>query len=401
MVSKWLKERVPFVYDVSSHLKNYQAPKNLNFWYFFGAMALLVLANQFLSGIWLLMYYVPTAEQAMSSIELMMREVNYGWLFRYLHAAGASFFFIVIYLHMFKALLYGSYQSPREILWLGGCVIFVLLMAEAYTGYVLPWGQMSYWAARVITSLFKTIPLIGEQLVLFIQGDYEVSEVTLHRFFSFHVVLFPIILLGLVFFHTLCLHAVGSNNPDGIEIKDQLGKDGEPLDGVSFHPYYTVKDIMGAAIFLFVFLSVVLLAPRGFGLILEPENFEIANPMVTPLHIKPSWYLAPYYAILRAIPSKSLGAVAMFASILLFFALPWLDYSPVRSMRYKGPLSRIALLLFTVSFLGLMLMGALPATTLYTALSRGFAILYFAFFLLMPAYTAFDWHRQPPERVTL
>ncbi|MDC3180562.1 cytochrome b N-terminal domain-containing protein [Gammaproteobacteria bacterium] len=400
-MSKWLRERVPFVYAVSHHLKHYQAPKNLNFWYFFGAMALLVLANQFISGIWLLMYYIPTADQAMSSIELMMREVSYGWLFRYLHAAGASFFFVVIYLHMFKAMLYGSYQSPREILWLGGCVIFVLLMAEAYTGYVLPWGQMSYWAARVITSLFKIIPVIGEHLVLFIQGDYEVSEVTLHRFFSFHVVLFPIILLGLVFFHTLCLHAVGSNNPDGIEIKEQLDENKQPLDGVSFHPYYTVKDIMGASIFLFIFLGVVLLLPRGAGLILEPENFEIANPMVTPLHIKPSWYLAPYYAILRAIPSKSLGAIAMFASILLFFTLPWLDYSSVRSMRYKGPMSRIALLLFTVSFLGLMLMGALPATALYTALSRAFAILYFAFFLLMPIYTALDWHRQPPKRVTL
>ena len=268
---------------------------------------------------------------------------------------GPHFFFVVVYLHMYRALLYGSYKAPREILWLSGCIMLLLLMAEAYTGYVLPWGQMSYWAARVITSLFETIPVIGESIVLLIQGDYEVSEVTLHRFFSFHVVLFPLIILGFVFFHTLCLHAVGSNNPDGVEIKDNLDAQGKPKDGVSFHPFYTVKDIMGVGIFLFIFLSVVLLAPRGWGLVLEPENFEMANPMITPLHIKPSWYLAPYYAILRAVPDKSLGAIAMFASLFMFFLLPWLDRSPVRSMRYKGPLSRLTLGLFTVSFLGLLI----------------------------------------------
>ncbi|UTC25002.1 cytochrome b N-terminal domain-containing protein [Candidatus Comchoanobacter bicostacola] len=389
------------MYDLLDHLKHYQAPKNLNFWYFFGALSLLVLGNQLLTGIWLLMYYTPTAADAMASIEFMMREVNFGWLFRYLHAAGASFFFVVVYLHMYRALLYGSYKAPREILWLSGCVMLLLLMAEAYTGYVLPWGQMSYWAARVITSLFKTIPVIGEPLVLLIQGDYEVSEVTLHRFFSFHVVLFPLIILGFVFFHTLCLHAVGSNNPDGIEIKDNLDAQGKPKDGVSFHPFYTVKDVMGVGIFLFIFLSVVFLAPRGWGLVLEPENFEIANPMVTPLHIKPSWYLAPYYAILRAVPDKSLGAIAMFASLLMFFLLPWLDRSPVRSMRYKGPLSRITLGLFTVSFLGLLIVGCLPATYWATFSARIFAILYFSFFFLMPIYSYYDWHKVPPSRLTI
>lgn len=389
------------MYDLLDHLKHYQAPKNLNFWYFFGALSLLVLGNQLLTGVWLLMYYTPTAADAMASIEFMMREVNFGWLFRYLHAAGASFFFVVVYLHMYRALLYGSYKAPREILWLSGCVMLLLLMAEAYTGYVLPWGQMSYWAARVITSLFKTIPVIGEPLVLLIQGDYEVSEVTLHRFFSFHVVLFPLIILGFVFFHTLCLHAVGSNNPDGIEIKDNLDPQGKPKDGVSFHPFYTLKDVMGVGIFLFIFLSVVFLAPRGWGLVLEPENFEIANPMVTPLHIKPSWYLAPYYAILRAVPDKSLGAIAMFASLLMFFLLPWLDRSPVRSMRYKGPLSRITLGLFTVSFLGLLIVGCLPATYWATFSARIFAILYFSFFFLMPIYSYYDWHKVPPSRLTI
>ncbi len=400
-MSDWFYKQLPIFHDLVAHIKHYQAPKNLNFWYFFGGFALLLLANQLLTGIWLLMYYTPDASLAMQSIELMMREVPFGWMFRYLHAAGASFFFIVIYMHMFRALLYGSYRSPREVLWWTGCIMLILFMAEAYTGYILPWGQMSYWAARVITSLFKTIPFIGESLVLLIQGDYEVSAVTLHRFFSFHVVLVPLIIIGLVGLHTLALHAVGSNNPDGVEIKDHLDKEGKPLDGVPFHPFYTVKDLMGAAIFLFVFLGIVFFFPRGWGLILEPENFEVANYMVTPLHIKPSWYLAPYYAILRAIPSKGLGAVAMFASIGVFFLLPYLDNSPVKSMRYKGPISRVALGLFVVSFFGLLVVGTLEATPITVTIARLCACLYFGYFLLMPIYTKIDTHRKPPRRLTI
>lgn len=400
-MTEWFNERMPVFRDVFNHLKHYQAPKNLNFWYFFGSLALLMVANQFLTGIWLLMYYTPDAQLAMPSIEFMMREVNFGWLFRYLHAAGASFVFIVIYMHMFRALLYGSYRSPREILWWTGCLMLVIFMAEAYTGYILPWGQMSYWAARVIMSLFKTIPIIGESLVLFIQGDYEVSEVTLHRFFAFHVVLVPLLILGFVFLHTLALHAVGSNNPDGVEIKDNLDEKGQPLDGISFHPYYTVKDIMGASIFLFIFLSVVFFAPRGWGLILEPENFEVANYMVTPLHIKPSWYLAPYYAILRAIPSKGLGALAMLASLLMFVFLPFLDRSPVKSMRYKGPLSRIALAAFVVSFLGLLVVGGMEVSALSISLARIFTVLYFGYFIFMPIYTSIDKHKVAPDRLTI
>lgn len=400
-MSEWFNKRLPVFHDLIEHVKHYQAPKNLNFWYFFGGFALLLLANQLLTGIWLLMYYTPDADLAMQSIELMMREVPFGWMFRYLHAAGASFFFIVIYMHMFRALLYGSYSSPREVLWWTGCIMLVLFMAEAYTGYILPWGQMSYWAARVITSLFKTIPLIGDPLVLLIQGDYEVSPVTLHRFFSFHVVLVPLIIIALVGLHTLALHAVGSNNPDGVEIKDHLDKEGKPLDGIPFHPFYTVKDLMGAAIFLFIFLGVVFFFPRGWGLILEPENFEIANYMVTPLHIKPSWYLAPYYAILRAIPSKGLGAIAMFASIGVFFLLPFLDRSPVKSMRYKGPISRVALGLFVIAFFGLLVVGTLEATAITVTIARLCACLYFGYFLLMPIYTKIDTHRKPPRRLTL
>lgn len=398
-MSEWFRRRLPLFHFIGDHVKNYQTPKNLNFWYFFGSLALLMIANQFISGIWLLMYYTPDEALAMQSIELMMREVNFGWLFRYLHAGGASFIFLVIYMHVFKSLLYGSYQSPREVLWWTGCVMLLIFMAEAYTGYVLPWGQMSYWAARVITSLFKTIPIIGESLVLLIQGDYEVSAVTLHRFFAFHVVLLPLIILGIVLTHLLCLHAVGSNNPDGIEIKDHLNKEGKPVDGIPFHPYYTVKDIMGAAIFLFIFLGVVFFFPRGWGLILEPENFEVANYMVTPAHIKPSWYLAPYYAILRAVPSKGLGALAMFASIAVLFLLPILDRSPVKSMRYKGPLSRIALGVFVVAFLGLLVVGGLEATALNISIARICSILYFSYFLLMPVYTTIDAHQPLPRRL--
>tara|TARA_A100001015_G_scaffold227175_1_gene256597 strand:- start:2960 stop:4138 length:1179 start_codon:yes stop_codon:yes gene_type:complete len=392
---------MPIFHYLADHIKHYPAPKNLNFWYFFGVLSLVLLVSQIITGIWLLMYYVPTADEAMTSIELMMREVPFGWLFRYVHAAGASFFFVVIYCHMFRALLYGSYHSPREILWWSGCILLILFMAEAYTGYVLPWGQMSYWAARVITSLFQVIPFIGDYLVLLIQGDYEVSAVTLHRFFSFHVVLFPLIIIGLVFIHLIALHAVGSNNPDGVEIKDTLDERGKPKDGIPFHPYYTVKDVMGVGIFLTIFLSVVFFAPRGWGLVLEPENFEMANSMVTPAHIKPSWYLAPYYAILRAIPSKSLGALAMLASIAVFFLLPFLDRSPVKSMRYKGPISRIALGVFVVAFFGLLIVGGLPATPVSITIARVCSVLYFSFFLLMPIYSVVDSHKRPPKRLRL
>ncbi len=396
----WVNDRFPLKELWENHLTKYYAPKNLNFWYYFGSLAFLVLVIQIVTGIFLAMSYKPAADLAFGSVEYIMRDVNWGWLIRYMHSTGASFFFIVVYLHMFRALLYGSYKKPRELLWIVGMFIFVLLMAEAFLGYLLPWGQMSYWGAQVIISLFGAIPYIGEDLALWIRGDYVVSDVTLNRFFSFHVIAVPLILVGAVVIHLMALHHVGSNNPDGIEIKKKKGPDGVPLDGIPFHPYYTVKDLVGVAVFLIIFSIVVFYAPEMGGWFLERDNFLPADPLKTPEHIAPLWYFTPFYAILRAVPDKFLGVVAMGAAIVVLFLLPWLDRYQVKSIRYRGPVYRVALAVFVVSFIGLGYLGTIPATPVATFFARLFSVLYFLFFLLMPFYPRWDKVRPEPERVT-
>jgi len=397
---EWIDERFPIIQFWNDHLAQYYAPKNLNFWYFFGSIAMMMLVIQLLTGIFLTMNYKPTAGTAFASVEYIMRDVKWGWLIRYIHSTGASFFFIAIYLHMFRALLYGSYRRPRELLWLFGMVLFTLLMAEAFMGYLLPWGQMSYWGAQVIISLFGAIPYIGDDLALWIRGDYVIADATLNRFFSFHVIAFPLILIGLVAMHLVSLHKVGSNNPDGIEIKKKKDDKGIPLDGIPFHPYYTVKDMIGIVGFLFLFAAAIFYAPEMGGWFLEKDNFVPANPLKTPEHIAPLWYFTPFYAILRAVPDKFLGVMAMGASIGVLFALPWLDRSPVSSIRYRGPIFKTALATFTVSFIALAYLGTVNATTTATFFSRVFSILYFAFFLLMPFYSKMDKTTEPPDRVT-
>lgn len=395
----WIDARFPLTKLWNEHLAQYYAPKNFNFWYYFGALALFVLVNQIVTGIWLTMNYVPTEEGAFASVEYIMRDVPWGWLLRYLHSTGASFFFIVVYLHMFRALLYGSYQKPRELLWLTGMFIFMCLMAEAFFGYLLPWGNMSFWGAQVITSLFGAIPFVGDALVEWIRGDYNISGVTLNRFFALHVIAVPLVFVGLVAFHILSLHEVGSNNPDGVEIKENKNDKGIPVDGIPFHPYYTVKDIMGLSVFLLFFAMIVFFAPDFFGLFLEKPNFEPADPLKTPTHIVPVWYMTPYYAILRAIPDKLLGVVAMGGSIAVWFALPWLDRAKVKSIRYRGWLYKLALSLFVLSFLILGFLGMNPPTPLYVLMAQVCTGLYFAFFLLMPVYTRFDKTKRPPKRL--
>ncbi|MFH0341083.1 MAG: cytochrome bc complex cytochrome b subunit [Chromatiales bacterium] len=396
----WVDARFPLSKLWNEHAAKYYAPKNFNFWYYFGSLALIVLFIQIVTGIWLAMYYKPDAGQAFASIEYIMRDVEWGWLIRYMHSTGASAFFIVIYLHMFRALLYGSYKRPRELLWLIGMTLYLLLMAEAFFGYLLPWGQMSYWGAKVITSLFGAIPVIGEDIALWIRGDYEVSDATLNRFYSFHIIAVPLALIGMVVAHLLALHEVGSNNPDGVEIKYRKDSKGIPLDGIPFHPYYTVKDLVGIVVFLIFFALVVFFIPEMGGWFLEHNNFEPANPIVTPEHIAPLWYLTPFYSILRAIPDKFLGVLAMTLAIAVLFVLPWLDRSSVKSIRYRGPLYKTALALFTISFIGLGYLGTQNPTGLYTLLARIFSTLYFLFFLLMPFYTKWDKSKPVPERLS-
>ena len=396
----WVDARFPLLQLWNDHLARYYAPKNFNFWYFFGSLALFVLLIQIITGIWLTMNYKPSAENAFASVEYIMRDVEWGWWIRYMHSTGASAFFIVIYLHMYRAMLYGSYKRPRELLWIIGMLIYFTLMAEAFFGYLLPWGQMSYWGAQVIISLFGALPLVGDELALWIRGDFVVSDVTLNRFFSLHVIAFPLVLCGLVGAHLIALHEVGSNNPDGIEIKDHKDADGVPLDGIPFHPYYTVKDIVGVVVFLIIFCAVVFFQPEMGGYFLEANNFVPADPLKTPEHIAPVWYFTPFYAILRAVPSQFGGVVAMGAATMLFFFLPWLDRSPVKSIRYRGWKYKTALGLFTVSFLALGWLGLQPATVTYTWMARVFSLIYFLFFLLMPFYTASDNDKPVPERVT-
>jgi ubiquinol-cytochrome c reductase cytochrome b subunit len=396
----WVDTRYPMTETWNYHLAKYYAPKNFNFWYYFGSLALLVLVIQIVTGIFLTMHYKPDAALAFGSVEYIMRDVNWGWLIRYLHSTGASFFFIVVYLHMFRALMYGSYKGPRELLWIIGMLIYVVLMAEAFFGYLLPWGQMSYWGAQVIISLFGAVPYIGEPLALWIRGDFVISDATLNRFFALHVIALPLVLIALIFMHIVALHQVGSNNPDGIEIKKKKDANGVPLDGIPFHPYYTVKDIVGVVVFLLIFCFVLFFMPEGGGWFLEADNFVPADPLVTPEHIVPLWYFTPFYAILRAVPDKFLGVVAMGGAIFVLFLLPWLDRSPVKSVRYRGPLFKGALAIFVVSFIALAWLGTQPATPTLTMFARIFSVLYFGFFLLMPIYTKLDTTKPVPERVT-
>src|SRR6202045_982813 len=395
----WLNKRLPVDEFVKTQLTGYYAPKNFNIWYFFGSLALLVLVLQLATGIFLTMFYKPGELTSFDSVEYIMREVDFGWLLRYLHSTGASAFFIVVYLHMFRAFLYGSYRAPRELLWLIGMLVYLALMAEAFMGYVLPWGNMSFWGAQVIVNLFGTIPGIGTPLVEWIRGDYAIADATLNRFFALHVVALPLALLLLVMLHLVALHQTGSNNPDGIEIKEKVGPDGKPLDGIPFHPYYTVKDLVGVGVFLVLFALVVFFTPTLGGLFLESPNFEPANPLSTPEHIAPVWYFTPYYPLLRAVPAQRMGALLMLRAVILFLFLPWLDRSPVKSMRYRGWMPRTALTLFAVSFVVLGYLGLQPAEGLYVVLARIFTVIYFAFFLLMPFYSRIDAVKSVPDRV--
>jgi ubiquinol-cytochrome c reductase cytochrome b subunit len=415
----WIDERFPMTKWWNEHLAKYYAPKNFNFWYFFGSLALLVLVMQIGTGIWLTMNYKPDASLAFGSVEYIMRDVDWGWLVRYMHSTGASAFFIVVYLHMFRGLLYGSYRKPRELLWLIGMAIYFCLMGEAFFGYLLPWGQMSYWGAKVIVSLFGAVPIIGKSLFQWIAGDFGIADATLNRFFAFHVIALPLMLCALVFLHIIALHEVGSNNPDGIEIKKKKDANGIPLDGIPFHPYYTVKDIVGVVVFLILFAIVVFFIPNVGGYFLEANNFVPANPFKTPAAIAPVWYFTPFYSILRSIPpmfnSQFPGVLVMGASVVIICFLPWLDRSPVKSIRYKGPLFRGWLITFVVSFLVLGAFGTKEPNVLGTfsdnlpviggiyrsyLVTRIFTVLYFAFFLLMPWYSKKDKTKPVPERVT-
>ncbi len=396
----WVDKRFPVTKLIREHATEYYASKNFIFWYGFGVLAPVVLVIQLVTGIFLTMNYKPSAAEAFASVEYIMRDVEWGWLIRYLHSTGASAFFIVVYLHMFRGLLYGSYKKPRELVWIIGMFIYLCLMAEAFFGYLLPWGNMSYWGAQVIVSLFGAIPGIGEGLAEWIRGDFYISDITLNRFFAFHVIAVPLMLLLLVVVHIMALHEVGSNNPDGIEIKEHKGSNGKPLDGVAFHPYHTSKDLVIVVVFLIVFAAVVFFAPEMNGYFLEHANFDPANTLATPEHIAPVWYFTPFYAILRAVPDKLLGVVLMGTAVLLPFFLPWLDRCRVKSIRYRSWIYKTALGLFAVSFIALGYLGLQTPTPLNTMLSRVFSVIYFAFFILMPYYSSIENTKPVPTRVT-
>ncbi len=396
----WIDERFPLTKTWKEQWGEYYAPKNFNFWYYFGSIAMLVLALQIVTGIFLTMNYKPSADGAFASVEYIMRDVPWGWLIRYMHSTGASAFFIVVYLHMFRGLMYGSYKNPRELLWIFGMLIYLCLMAEAFMGYLLPWGNMSYWGAQVITNLFGAIPYVGTSLVEWIRGDYFISDVTLNRFFALHVIALPLALVFLVVAHLLALHEVGSNNPDGIEIKKNKGANGKPLDGIPSHPYYTVKDFMGFVFFALIFAGIVFFEPTFNNLFLEKANFDPADRLQTPDEIAPVWYFTPYYAILRAVPNKLLGVVLMGVAVLIFFFLPWLDRAKVKSIRYRGWIYKTFLALFVISFIALGYLGMHKPTPALTIAARVFSIIYFGFFLLMPWYTKVDKTKPVPDRVT-
>ena len=396
----WIDDRFPLTAMYNDHMAKYPAPKNLNFWYFFGSLAMLVLVNQIITGIWLTMNYNPSAEGAFASVEYIMRDVDYGWLLRYMHSTGASAFFVVVYLHMFRGMIYGSYQKPRELLWIFGMLIFLVLMAEAFMGYLLPWGQMSFWGAQVIISLFGAIPVIGDDLTLWIRGDYVISGATLNRFFALHVIALPLVLVMLVAMHILALHEVGSNNPDGIDIKKHKDEKGWPLDAVAFHPYFTVKDMIGVAGFLFLFYAIIFFKPDMWGYFLEKPNFEVANGLKTPAHIAPVWYFTPFYAILRAVPDKLLGVIMMGLSIVVLFLLPWLDRCKVRSVRYRSTLHKLNIAQFVVCFVILGVLGVLPSTPMLTLIAQLCTLGYFGFFVLLFFYSKNESTKPLPERVT-
>lgn len=412
----WVDDRFPLTSNIKAHLTEYYAPKNFNFWYYFGALSLLVLVMQILTGIFLTMNYKPDADLAFASVEYIMRDVTGGWLIRYMHSTGASMFFVVIYLHMFRGVIYGSYRTPRELIWLFGVGIFLVLMGEAFFGYLLPWGQMSYWGAQVIVNLFSSIPFIGPDVSEWLRGDYLISDATLNRFFAFHVIALPLVLLGLVVSHLIALHEVGSNNPDGVEIKKNKDPVTHiPLDGIPFHPYYTVKDLVGVSVFLIVFSSIIFFAPEMGGYFLEANNFVPADSLKTPAHIAPVWYFTPYYSILRAVPpvmnSQFPGVAAMGLSVMVFALLPWLDKGKVKSIRYRGALYKKWLAAFIISFLILGYLGTVPSTIWgqfgnwlggadrATVIARIFTVVYFSFFIFMPLYTKMDKTKAVPERV--
>ena len=396
----WIDKRLPVTEFWNAHLAEYYAPKNFNFWYYMGSLALFVLVIQVFTGILLTMHYKPSAAEAFASVEYIMRDVEWGWLIRYMHSTGASFLFIFIYLHMFRSVLYGSHRKPRELMWVFGMIIYLLLMAEAFFGYVLPWGQMSYWGAQVIINLFGAIPQIGEPLTEWIRGDYFLSDATLNRFFALHVIAVPIALLGLVVLHLAALHQTGSNNPEGIEIKESKDEDGIPLDGIPFHPYYTVKDIFGVSVFLIIFAFVIFFWPEAGGLFLEHDNFVPANPLVTPEHIKPVWYFTPYYAILKAVPDKLIGVVLMGLSVAVLFLLPWLDRSPVKSIRYKGAWYKILVTIFAVAFVRLGMLGMAEGTPAQTWEMRVWTFVYFSFFILLFFLSKGGKTKPVPKRLT-
>ncbi|NOQ77938.1 MAG: cytochrome b [Gammaproteobacteria bacterium] len=401
----WIDARFPATKTWEKHLAKYYTPKNFNFWYFFGSLAFMVLVIQILSGVFLTMFYKPDTALAFQSVEMgIMRDVEWGWLIRYFHSTGASAFFIVIYLHMFRALIYGSYKKPRELIWIFGMLIFLALMAEGFMGYLLPWGQMSFWGAQVIINLVNAIPFVGEGLSTWVRGDFVIGDATLNRFFSLHVAAIPLILVALIFVHIVALHEVGSNNPDGVEIKKNKDENGIPKDGIPFHPYYSVKDIVGVIVFLMFFSIVVFFMPEMFGYFIEHANFEPANPLKTPEHIAPVWYFTPYYSILRAVPSIAgsafPGVIAMGASIVILFFLPWLDRNPVKSIRYRAGWYKILIAIFVITFIILGILGTLSPTDGRTLLAQICTVYYFAFFLLMPFYTKMEKNKPVPERTT-
>ena len=406
-VMNWVDERLPVTETYEKHLSKYYAPKNFNIWYIFGVLSVFVLVLQLVTGIWLTMNYIPAGDRAFASVEFIMRAVEFGWMLRYMHSTGASAFFVVVYLHMFRGLIYGSYKKPRELIWILGMLIYLALMAEGFFGYLLPWGNMSYWGAQVIVSLVGAVPFWGEDLAIWVRGDFNMSEVALNRFFALHVVLVPLALIVLVFLHILALHEVGSNNPDGIDVKATVDDEGKPLDTVPFHPYYTIgHDLPAIVLFLFVFCAVMFFYPDGGGYLIEHPNFEPADPLKTPELIAPVWYYTPFYSMLRActyplfgMTAKFWGLVVMAGAIAILFVLPWLDRSPVKSIRYKGKASKIFLTLFVISFFILGYLGTVHPTPMKTALAQLCTGIYFAYFLLMPWYTSVETTKPVPTRV--
>ncbi len=398
-LGKWVDDRLPVSHFWNAHLAKYYVPYNFNFWYYFGSLLIVVFVLQIVTGIWLTMSYKPSAENAFASVEYIMRDVEWGWLLRYMHSTGATFFFIAVYLHIFRGMMYGSYKKPRELIWIFGVSILLVLMAEAFMGYLLPWGQMSYWGAQVIISLFSSVPVVGPDLALWIRGDYVISDATLNRFFALHVIALPLVLLFLIGGHVMALHEVGSNNPDGVEIKEHKDSSGKPVDGIPFHPYYTVKDLFGLGVFMFIFAVVLFYWPDGGGLVLEHPNFTPADPLKTPEHIAPVWYFAPHYAILRAVPDKFLGVLAMTVAILILFVLPWIDRNRIRSIRYRSTAFKVNLFAFAGAFIGLGYLGTQPPTALGTLSSQILSAVYFGFFIALFFISRRERTKPVPERL--